>query len=208
VKHRWTAGLFLVLLVGGVAFHGCGDDDPTQPPSQLLFPASWAGIWRLTLNERDCATDSFVGVDVSVDTICAGMSLVEFFDLTDGQVALSCSGSMTDSHIDATCTGHESFFDCDVTLRLSANRADSTLSGTGSIRTSGCPVASCLEFDILGRRLAPAPTGCPAAANGLARRLLGRNAGASLPRDRELHAPRRGEDPPARPEPPAPHERE
>jgi len=207
LKRRWTAGLLLLLLVGGVAFHGCGDDDPTQPPSQLLFPASWAGVWRLTFNERDCATDSFVGV--SVDTTCveAGMSLVEFFDLSGYDVALSCSGSMTDSHIDATCTGHESFFDCDVTLRLSANRADSILSGTGSIRTSGCPVASCLEFDILGRRLAPAPTGCPAASNGLASRLLGRNPGASLPRDPELHAPRH-EDPPARPEPPAPHERE
>ena len=194
-----------MLLVGGVAFHGCGDDDPTQPPSQLLFPASWAGIWRLTLNERDCVTDSFVAVDVSEDTICAGMSLVEFFDLTEPQVALSCTGSMTDSHIDATCTG--SFFDCDVTLRLSANRADSTLSGTGSIRTSGqnCPVASCLKFDILGRRLAPAPAGCPAASNGLADRLLGRNAGAGLPRDRELRAPRHGENPPERPQQPAPH---
>lgn len=173
MKRRWQTGLLLGLLVGGVAFHGCGDD-PTQPPSQLFFPASWAGAWRLTLTQRDCATDSFLGVDITGDTICAGQSLVDFFGL--GDYSIDCSGSITDTHIEATCTGREPFLDCDVALRVSADRADSTISGTGSLRFSACSGASCTQFDILGRRQAPAPSPCPAASIGLGALLLSRGA--------------------------------
>jgi hypothetical protein len=190
--------MFLALLLGGVAFHGCGDD-PTQPPNQLFFPASWAGVWHLTLTERDCATDSFLGFDVSEDTICAGMSLVEFFGL--GDVPIDCSGSITDTRIDATCTGQEPFTGCNVTLRVNADRPDSTISGTGSLRFSACSAANCTEFDILGRRQAPAPSSCSPASNGLAGRFLARGAPGreSLPQEHAMPAPHDAPIPPVGP---------
>ena len=167
-----------LLILSAVGTGGCGHEDPQQPPATLKVPESWAGVWEVTITSRECTTDSFLGVDVVVDTVCAGESVEEFIGLADqGLETMSCSGGFTDTHLATTCTGRSNIF-CEFTVSgtFIADRADSTLTGDGVVHLrlvcSNEVQEDCIEAEIAGRRLAPAPSSCAPATLGLASHLL------------------------------------
>ncbi len=184
-RKRGVLGLCVTAIVAAAAWlAGCGKDDPSGPPGSVTVPEAWAGIWQVTLTTRTCATDSLLGVDVVVDTVCAGETAEEFLGLSDADLqVVDCSGGFTDTHLSITCTGSSELFGCTFRVNgsFSADRADSSFVGSGVVNTRltcGSEVEDdCNEAEFVGRRLAPAPPSCTASkthagfASGLAARL-------------------------------------
>jgi hypothetical protein len=139
----------------------------------VTVPEAWAGVWEVTLATRVCTTDSLLGVEVAVDTVCAGESVEGFLGLSGQDLeVIDCSGGFTDTHFTITCTGRSDIF-CTFTATGSfeADRADSTFTGSGVVNSRlvcGTDVQEdCTETDFTGRRLAPAPATCSPAKPGL-----------------------------------------
>jgi hypothetical protein len=113
---------------------------PTQAevprPRQLLeslvedpeFPSEWAGVWDITITERECGSSTITDMYTDTDTICTG----EIF--TEGEEeGVTCDGTITSTTINVTCGGSVSEGGCTITLGSSVNvtRSGETFSGTG-----------------------------------------------------------------------------
>jgi hypothetical protein len=171
VSRRWKRTLIAAALGAGAVL-GCGDD-PVEPPPQTLFaPESWAGVWDITFIERECDSDILVDSFPTLETICTGESLVEFL-LGDAEGELDCTGSWTDSSLEATCSGSSTVLGCITTVaaRFDASlRADSTFAGLVRLDVRfDCEDEipdDCLDVELDAVLRAAEPDSCPQPATG------------------------------------------
>lgn len=134
VRRTWrfavAVGISMCVLAAG-----CGkDEDPKPPVQELRFPATWAGVWRVNFPYWDCQTDSLLGVDVYVDSICTGETIEEFLGIPEDQVAVDCTGTITDTDFTAHCSGRTEELGVVLTINadFTATRQDSVFSGGGT----------------------------------------------------------------------------
>jgi len=165
---------------------GCSEDaDPKAPVEEFRFPASWAGVWRVNFPYRDCQTDSLLGIDVTVDSICTGETLEEFLGIPEDQVAVDCTGTITDTEFSAHCSGRteELGVVLTITADFTATRDDSVFSGGGTAvfryEYGNSTDSDCYELSFDAELLAPVAPDCAASsatvmAKPLARALLQR----------------------------------
>ena len=152
--------------LASLALGACSNnDDPQVPPAEVVFPASWAGVWRLTIQDRDCTTDSFLGVDVTVDSICAGTTVGEFLGVRAELLDVSCVGTITDTDFNVHCSGHSELFgEVSVVGDFTAVRNDSVFTGGGSltlqIRSGNSTETECHAVSYDALRVAAVPTEC------------------------------------------------
>jgi hypothetical protein len=128
-------------------------------------PPEWAGIWSVTDSIFLCSGFFlFADSQPELDTLCTGMT----FDFSDPEdpFQVTCSGTVTGSVVDVTCTGSgEDPPGCQLTVTI---EYDATRTGenyvaetivdivaTGSV--SGCESA-CIRTKTVGTRVAPEPS--------------------------------------------------
>ena len=111
----------------------------------------------MTIPSRDCTTDSLLGVDVTVDSICVGTTLDEFLGIRAEQLDVTCVGTITDTEFNAHCSGHSDLFDYEITVAgdFTAVRDDSVFTGGGTatfqIRSGSSTETECyaVSYDAL-----------------------------------------------------------
>jgi hypothetical protein len=164
---------------------GCGKDDPSVPGGRLAVPAAWSGTWRIVLTSLDCPSDSLLGVDVIVDDVCTGEPVETFLGLEAEGLEMRCTGSFTDTNLDAHCSGGVKL-GCTVTVTVdfAAVRTDSLFDGTGTVfvRTecSNGSETECYDAVVVAERIAPVPAGCD--STGVAKLFLPPSVRSILPR--------------------------
>ena len=132
---RFSRFVLAAVLFGSLGSWGCGESEvPKAPQPELAFPAAWAGVWRVHFPNRDCRTDSLLGVDVFVDSICTGETLEEFLGISEEQMAIVCSGTINDTEFAAHCSGRseELGLVLTVTADITGMRQDSVFTGGGT----------------------------------------------------------------------------
>lgn len=78
------------------------------------IPPEWDGTWTSTDSTYDCAGGGFQQVEVNEDTLCSG---AVFFDPNAITGDVQCTGSLTATTIDLTCTGVDTILtDCVATF--------------------------------------------------------------------------------------------
>jgi hypothetical protein len=174
----WLTLLAAVALAGlGLAvLGGCGDDSsPTQPGSDVI-PQAWGGIWDLQWVQKDCLTDSVIDTFTEIDTICAGRTVGQEFDLsplapycpgvapviTDTQLTLSCSHS---GQVDPYCN-YSVTAGANITLNSSAGTLGGSVRVQSTFNPANCGNGQCVEFVVAGTRLSTDQTGCPTGKTG------------------------------------------
>ncbi len=164
----------------------CGKDDPHTPGGSLTVPEAWSGTWRVVLTSRNCPDDSLLGVDVVVDDVCTGEPVEKFLGLQAEGLEMHCTGSFTDTNLDAHCNGSTEFFGCTVTVTadFGAARVDSVFDGTGTVfvrtQCSGGSTTDCIDAVFAAQRIQLVPPSCD--STGVAKILLGKRSRAFLPR--------------------------
>jgi len=153
--------------LGYLGASGCGESEPPKAPQpELTFPASWAGVWRVHFPNRDCQTDSLLGMDVFVDSLCAGETLEEFLGITQDQIDIVCTGTITDTEFASHCTGRSEQFGVvlTVTADVTGSRQDSLMTGGGTAllryQSGNHSETDCYEISFDAVRLGPVGPGC------------------------------------------------
>jgi hypothetical protein len=124
----------------------------------LVLPAAWAGVWQYVDSTFTCQQE-FLGDETGVDTLCAGIPIEE---------SLLCSGMVTDTNIDVTCSESVELEGCTVTA---TSEIHATRSGDVIVHSSRWEEVSepkgCSPFPdhcevVRGRltRAAPPPASC------------------------------------------------
>lgn len=186
VQRYWVFTVAVVLAASSVG-SGCGKDEGAAPAPEFRFPAAWAGVWRVTIPYQDCRTDSLLGVDVYVDSICAGGTLEGFLGVPEDRVDMNCTGTITDTDFSAHCTGRSQQFGIVLTITadFEASRDDSVFSGSGTAlfryQAGDNSDTDCYEMSFTADRQASVPPDCAASttralARPLARALLPRRS--------------------------------
>lgn len=165
----WRLGCTGVVL-SILALGACSkSEEPQVPPQEVVFPAAWAGVWRVTYPYRDCATDSLLGVDVTMDSICVGTTVEEFLGITAEQLDVRCVGTITDTEFSAHCSGQsESLgFKIIVAGDFTAVRDDSLFTGGGTltIRYEGSSEADCYQVSYDATRVSTVTSPCSGAVS-------------------------------------------
>ncbi len=117
----------------------------------------------MTFPYRDCTTDSLLGVDVTVDSICVGTTVEQFLGIRAEQLDLRCVGTITDTEFAAHCSGRlDVGFVIDVTGDFTAVRDDSVFTGGGTFvaRYGDSSETECYAVSYDALRVAPAPPAC------------------------------------------------
>jgi hypothetical protein len=119
----------------------------------------------VTFPYRDCTTDSLLGVDVTVDSICVGTTVAEFLGIRAEELDLRCVGTITDTEFAAHCSGRVDMgagFVIDVTGDFTAVRDDSVFTGGGALvaRYGNSSETECYAVSYDALRVAPAPPAC------------------------------------------------
>lgn len=165
---------WLLAALVGMGGAGCGKDDPHMPPGTLTVPAAWSGTWRVVLTSRNCPDDSLLGVDITVDDVCTGEPVETFLGLEVQGLEMRCTGSFTDTNLDAQCSGTIEDFGClAVTADFHAVRADSLFDGTGTLTVRPCSgggEVDCIDAAFAAERIQRVPPSCD--STGVAKTLL------------------------------------
>jgi len=158
--------LLLVALAVLVPACGDGDDDGMAGPGgPVNVPAAWAGVWQVHTVERDCDSSTLLDETTETETLCTGQELD--FD-EEGVASLDCSGTVTDTVVDITCTA--SFVVEGTTYTTTAEidlvRDGDSYSGTGRVTVrEGTNVVECWAETVDATRISGEPTPCtPSAA--------------------------------------------
>ena len=115
---------------------------------------------------RDCTTDSLLGVDVPVDSICVGTTVQEFLGIREEQLDIRCVGTITDTEFNAHCSGRSELFSMEITVAadFTAVRNDSVFTGGGTAtiqtRSGNSTETECYAVSYDALRVAPAPPEC------------------------------------------------
>jgi len=126
-------------------------------------------MWQITYTASTCTSDSVIDSSVDIRPACPGQTLEQFLGIESQNVELSCSGTFTDTNLQAHCTGQTDLV-CLITLStdLSAVRADSLFTGMAVLHTTldcgGDRETDCETYAIEGVRIDPSPSECDAPA--------------------------------------------
>jgi hypothetical protein len=158
--------------VTATAAPGCSGE-PAPPPDETRLPASWHGVWSVTMTLSDCTSGGVVQETTSEQVLCEGAPLRFEFDhplLTH----LVCDGRVTDTTFELLCNQtYPAAPDCDVTLHVTVTgtKAGDSFSGAGNFTTSNAERAAgaCADYDpplcfglaIEGARLRDPGAQCP-----------------------------------------------
>jgi len=131
----------------------------------FTIPTEWAGIWAFADTTRDCDTMIILDIDSGVDTLCAGVSAEPD---TMGGAEFMCSGSITPTSFDFTCTSTVEIDSCTVTFTYTTQATRSGDTAVSHFRFSQSydgPVCDflpdiCQEESESLMRIAPAPANC------------------------------------------------
>ncbi len=166
MRRFWRFGCTGVVL-GCLAIGACSkEENPQVLPQEVVFPASWAGVWRGTFPYRDCPTDSLLGVDVTVDSICTGTTVEEFLGIREELLDIRCVGTITDTEFAAHCSGHSEFLGVSVAGDFTAVRDDSVFTGGGDLTVRyDDNTTECYQVSYDALRVAPAPPACSGAVS-------------------------------------------
>ena len=147
-------------------------------------PADWAGIWQIHVQTSLCTPDSVIFDSTHADTVCAGASLGDEFDipallsagstLDIGSMCSLVGPSLSGDHMTFSCSGSLGLNGCQnsasTTADLTLNRADHTYTGTGHFSLDvtpndvTCGPDRCFNFTVSATRLSADSPGCPAKA--------------------------------------------
>ncbi len=128
------------------------------------FPPSWQGIWNENVVMKDCETGTVLGSYAQLDTICPGNSIGDTGDV--------CTGTITDTAIDVTCSWSEEVFPgCTVSFQsvTTGTKSGNSISGsteTSTSYTAGCGLPdTCIREEITGTFVSVADeAACPSVA--------------------------------------------
>jgi hypothetical protein len=73
------------------------------------IPPAWAGIWHSIDTTRTCGTQNVLRTDDRNDTLCVGT-----YDPDTSSIDFNCTGTITDTNVNLTCTGSLSFKGCTI----------------------------------------------------------------------------------------------
>ena len=153
--------LLLSLVVPAAFLPGCGKDKTTGPGVDgIEVPAAWAGIWSVHSVDRNCGSDIVVDDSTNEETLCAGEN---FLFGEDFGVDVNCSGTVTDTEINLSCTGTETFEGVvfSYTFTIQATRSGDSFSGTSHTEiTSAGETILCNDEVVSATRIGPAPEPC------------------------------------------------
>lgn len=129
------------------------------------IPAAWAGIWAYTDTTYDCTTLAVTNVSTGQDTLCAGQS---FEPDTTGGFNYNCTGTVTDTQVNLTCSGSFSFGACtgNFTQVGRGTRTGDTAFYVSTFTTTWSPPNcafqndSCDQTNSHTTRIGAAPPGC------------------------------------------------
>jgi hypothetical protein len=121
-------------------------------------------VWDITTIERVCGNPDIVNQVTERDTLCAGYPILDIEDGLPPGVVFECSGTVTDTEFDLTCTTSFSEGDCSVTVTFSgsATRTGETYQGVETITFDYSPECglipdSCKEYTTTGTRTGEDP---------------------------------------------------
>ena len=80
--------------------------DPQVPPA-------WAGVWSHDDTTRTCGTQNVLRTHIGNDTLCVGT-----YDPDTSSIEFNCTGTITDTNVNTTCTGSITFKGCTITFTL------------------------------------------------------------------------------------------
>jgi hypothetical protein len=88
-------------------------------------PSAWAGIWQTQDTVRTCGSQEINDIpEATEDTLCTGAPIAG----APGGFDYQCSGSVTNTDIDITCTGSIPFGECTLNIQyhVVGHRSDDT----------------------------------------------------------------------------------
>lgn len=136
----------------------------------FTIPAEWAGVWTYADTTRICDTMVILDIDSGVDTLCAGVSLEPEPDSLGG-VEYTCSGSVTATTFDFTCTATVEIDSCMTTFSYTSQATrtgDTAVSYFRFSQSYDGPICDflpdvCQESYETLTRIAPPPSSCTTA---------------------------------------------
>jgi len=169
--------LLTLVLAPALLPHRARAAEPELPPAPSLkailaqfdntdTPAAWAGIWTFDTTIKECTTGAVLASNTTTDTLCTG----DPYDPgSDEDFQFDCTGTVTDTHLEATCTATgEVSPGCTMHLEFqtTADRdgdsytsvTTSNVSYTGD--TCGPLQPSCTRIEGTGTRIAGEPASC------------------------------------------------
>jgi hypothetical protein len=107
----------LAVALNPLAAHAARPDGDNRPTAITILrgaggisvPPEWAGIWNTEDTTFVCNTLTVTDISSSIDTLCAGQA----FD-PDPSTNWDCTGTVTSTTGDVTCTGSFSFSGCTI----------------------------------------------------------------------------------------------
>jgi len=112
-----------------------------QPPAgpEEIIPASWEGLWEVTINYMDMTSNNLIAVEDVSGAICTGdpigILLVETILGSSPDVnQADCTGSASENSIDLSCSSQVTVEGCivDGIFQFQLNISGDSLAGTGS----------------------------------------------------------------------------
>jgi hypothetical protein len=139
-----------------------------EPPPDAPIPNAWAGMWNLELIYRDAETGFIDTVVEIADAVChddpLGIAALEASAASNPSTGpADCSGTATDHHVGAACTGSVTLSLCDVEVAAAFDMdlAPDTITGSGQWAfgdVCGVPLPSTGQtIEIRGRRTGSDP---------------------------------------------------
>lgn len=134
--------------------------------SDPAVPTAWGGIWDTDIDTRICDNPLVLFTSSFVDTLCPGTEVDP--GAGDPGSVTNCTGTATDASINMTCTyAQEVTPGCmlNATVDYVSTRNGDSFSTNMRIQstyTGDCTDVedSCIEMDITGTRIGPAPADC------------------------------------------------
>lgn len=137
--------------------------------SGYSIPPEWAGVWQYEDSTYTCTPRAFTDYDTGLDTLCTGVAVQPD---TTGGIEFNCTGTVTPTSVDLTCTGGFTFMGCTATYTdhsVGTRTGDtfvitSTYSLTWSPPLCAFQADTCEETVTRSTRLSGDQTGCPTPA--------------------------------------------